>query len=120
METPTPAVGSARRRTWRRRLALIAAGIVLLLFVVVAVAPMAFSKLGRGSIEKAFAQRFQGRLELGGLALGWTGRQKIEAARLLDPDGNEVARASVELPGLLSLAAGRGKKLGRITLVASA
>jgi hypothetical protein len=121
MENPMPAASSAtNKRVWRRRLVLVAAGLVLLALLVVAVAPMAFSKLGRGSIEKAFAQRFHGRLELGGLSLGWTGRQKVESARLLDPDGNEVARASLDLPGLLSLAAGRGKQLGRISVVASA
>jgi hypothetical protein len=123
MENPMPADGPAQarpRRPWRRRLLLGGAGLVLLALLIVAVAPMAFSKLGRGSIEKAFAARFHGRLELGGMSLGWTGRQKIESARLLDPEGNEVARASLDLPGLLSLAAGRGKKLGRIAVVASA
>jgi len=121
MENPMPAEGSAeRKRSWRRRLVLVAAGLVVLGLLLVAVAPMAISKLGRGSIEKAFADRFQGKLELAGLSLGWTGRQKVESARLLDPDGKEVARARLDLPGLLSLAAGRGKKLGKITVVASA
>lgn len=121
MENQMPAASSATKpRRWRRRLALGGVGLVLLALLIVAVAPMAFSKLGRGSLERAFAERFQGRIELAGLSLGWTGRQQVESARLFDPEGNEVARASLDLPGLLSLAAGRGKKLGRIAVVASA
>jgi len=120
MEHKTPVEGDAARRSWRRRLVLCAVALALLVVLLVALAPLLVSTFGQGAIEGAFAERFHGRLQLEGLDLGWTGRQRIESARLLDPDGGEVARVSLDLPGLLSLVGGRGRKLGRIEVVASA
>ena len=73
-----------------------------------------------------FAKRYRGQLSIEKLDLGWRGPQTIEGIELADPDGARVARMSVRLPGMWSLAKSGGKRLGKIealgeaTLVADA
>ena len=116
-DAPEPTV---RRRSWRLRLALVGLALVALVLLLVGLTPLGVSTFGRGRIERAFASRYHGRLELESLDLAWTGRQRIEGARLLDPEGAEVGRATLELPGLAALLWGRGRRLGQITVDARA
>lgn len=118
LATTTPA---AQPKGARRRLLWIAATLVLVLFVVVSLAPPFVSAFGRGYAEDWFNQRHQGRLEIGGLDLAWTGRQRVREARLFAPgDEPVVARLSVELPSLLTLALRGSRDLGRVSVRGSA
>jgi hypothetical protein len=108
------------RSNWKRRTAWILGSLLLLLVVLVALAPRLAARMAPDRIEQAFAERFQGRLEVERLELGWGGRQRVSRATLFDPEGAQVAAADVELPGLWSLIAGRGKRLGKVTVNASA
>ncbi len=115
-----PASPTPPRRGWLGRLAPVALAALAVLLVLAALAPTLLSGYAAGLVERAFARRFQGRLEVGGLDLAWTGRQRLREARLTDPEGSEVARVSAELPGLLAIARGRGKRLGTIRASARA
>lgn len=55
-------------------------------------------------VESGFSDEYMGSLEVGSLELGWKSRQRVEGARLLDPEGGEVGRATVELPSIFDLA----------------
>ena len=113
----------ARRPFLRRplgRLVLVAGALALLLAVLVALAPTLMAGWARGFVERHFDEQHRGRLEIGALELAWTSRQSVREVRLLDPSGERVATASVELPSLWSLATGGGKDLGSIQATASA
>jgi len=119
---PPPQTPGKQRflRGWRKLGLLLV--LALLLFVVCL--PWIAAPLAPGFIARAFAERFQGRLDVGGVELSWFGKQALRDAVLLDPDGKEVARLEVELPDLWHLARGAGRDLGtlraelRATLVA--
>ena len=66
--------------------------------------PWIAGPLAPGFAARAFAERYQGRLEIGSARLSWFGAQALEGVRLLDPDGQEVAHLDLELPGLWQLA----------------
>ncbi len=104
----------------RRRWPLVFGITFVVLFAIVALAPTLLSGLVAGKVTDVFAAEREGKLEIAELDLGWTGRQKLEGARLLAPDGSEVARVSAELPSLLDLAMGGGRKLGKVTVRAEA
>ncbi|MBL8860549.1 MAG: hypothetical protein JNK02_00930 [Planctomycetes bacterium] len=70
--------------------------------------------------EQAFAELHHGRLEIGSASLAWFGRQELDGLRLLDPDGAEVARARVELPGLRDLLGAASGRVGLVTLTVAA
>ena len=109
----TPTV---RRRRWPLVLGITFA----LLFAIVALAPSLLGGFVAGKVTQIFSDEREGKLEIAELGLGWTGRQRLEGARLLAPDGSEVARVSVELPSLLDLATGTGRKVGKVTVRAEA
>ncbi len=104
----------------RRRWPLVLGGVLLFLVLVVALAPSMLSGFVGSKVSDTFAAEREGKLEIGALSLGWTGRQKLENVRLVAPDGSEVARVSVELPSLLDLASGGGAKVGKVVVNASA
>jgi len=97
-------------KRWRK-LALFGALALLLLVVCL---PWIAAPLAPGFIARAFAERFHGRLEVGGVELSWFGKQALREAVLLDPEGQEVARLSVELPDLWHLVRGAGRDLGTL------
>jgi hypothetical protein len=109
-----------KRSPWRRRILFAALGLLVLVVAAVALAPSVAGSMLPGAVDQAFAERFHGRLELGDLDLGWGGRQHVDDALLFDPEGREVARADVELPGLWALITGGGREIGHIRVVASA
>lgn len=111
-----PTALAPRRRRWP----FVLLGVVLALFVVLALAPGFASGPLASMIATGFNETRQGRLEIRSLDLGWTGRQSVSDARLLDAQGVEIARVSVDLPPLLDLARSGGAKLGRVVVRASA
>ena len=88
---------------------IIGAGLMLILLL-----PTLFSAVGGGFVEGYLNRQYSGSFEIGSLDLAWSSRQKLEGLRLLDPEGVEVGRADVVLPGLFELLRGRGKRLGHV------
>ena len=107
-----PATGSAG---WARRLGIFAAGFGLIVGAIVFFAgPPVLSRLATDLASERFGAEIEGRLELSGVRLSWTGGQRVESIRLLAPDGAEVASLSAEVESsLLRLLAG-GLDLGRV------
>jgi hypothetical protein len=97
---------AARKRRWPLFLALALALVVLL----VALAPTIAGGFVPGLVADAYAERFEGRVEVGSSSLGWFGTQRLERVRLLEPSGVEVARADVQMPGAWELLRGGGKR----------
>lgn len=116
MNTPVTPPIAPRRRRWP----LVVAALGALLLLLVGLAPSLASGSIASSVEDTFNAQRQGTLDVGSLALAWTSRQRLENARLLAPDGSEVARVSAELPSLLELARSGGARLGKVTLEAQA
>jgi hypothetical protein len=111
---------SAPAPSKRRRWPFVVGALLLALLVVVALAPSMLGGFAANTVSSAFGEDFEGRLEIEELELSWTSRQALRGARLLDPDGKEVARVSVDLPSLLDLATSGGAKLGKVSVRASA
>jgi hypothetical protein len=84
--------------------------LVAMLALVGACAPSLASSFVPGIAAEQFAQRFAGTLRVGEASLGWFGHQRIEQAELFDPSGARVASLDVDLPGLLELLRGGGKR----------
>lgn len=112
----SPVSVSKRRRRWP----FVVLGVLLLLLVALAAAPSMIGGFAAGKLSSSFGEDYQGKLELAGLDLSWTGRQALREARLVDPEGREIARVSADLPSLLDLATSGGAKLGRIEVRARA
>jgi hypothetical protein len=111
---------SAPAPSKRRRWPFVVGALLLALLVVVALAPSMLGGFAARTVSSGFGEDFEGRLEIEELELSWTSRQALRGARLLDPDGKEVARVSVDLPSLLDLATSGGAKLGKVSVRASA
>lgn len=111
-----PVAAPSKRRRWP----LVVGALLLLLAVFVALAPSMLGGFAARTVSSGFHEDFEGRLEIEALELSWTGRQSVRAARLLDPEGREVARVSVDLPSLMNLATSGGAKLGKISVRANA
>ncbi len=129
MTSPNPAaeVSSAAprpRRSLLRFLFRTPLGIVVVLVLglasLVACLPMLVSSFGAGYASDWFAANYRGQLKIEKLDLGWTSPQTIEGVELLDPEGASVARVSMRLPGLWSVATSRGTRLGKIEVRAQA
>lgn len=112
----TQSVSPSKRRRWP----FVVGGVLLVLVLVVALAPSMLSGFVASKVSDTFAAEREGKLEIGTLSLGWTGRQKVENVRLVAPDGSEVAKVSLDLPSLLDLASGGGQQVGRVVVNASA
>lgn len=112
----SPATPSKRRRRWP----FVVLGLLLLVLAAVAAAPSLIGGVAASKVASGFNADFQGKLELEGLDLAWTSRQTLREARLVDPEGREIARVSADLPSLLDLATSGGAKLGRIAVRARA
>lgn len=112
----TPSAPPVRRRRWPLVLALVLA----LFAALVALAPGMLGGVVASAAVAGFNEERQGRLELVGLDLGWTGRQALREARLYDPQGVLIASVSADLPSLLDLAGSGGAKLGKIVVRARA
>ncbi|MBK7643249.1 MAG: hypothetical protein IPJ19_09385 [Planctomycetes bacterium] len=108
----TPAPRRPFFRGWRKLAALLL-GALLILSVCL---PWIAGALAPGFVERAFAERFEGRLSVGAVHLSWFGAQSLEDLRLSDPQGAEVARLDVQLPSLGQLARGGGRALGTIAV----
>ena len=104
---------------WRRIVTAAAALLGLLALLVVLAPRLAVGPLAR-TVERRFAEDRAGRLELGELSLAWTGRQTARGVRLVDPEGAVVAEGEANLPSLLELIRGGGRRLGRLELVITA
>ncbi|MCE9593187.1 MAG: hypothetical protein K8S98_03240 [Planctomycetes bacterium] len=109
-----PVIEGAPRSGAKRVVKWVAVGflaLVVLLAVVVFVFPSALANAGKGFAERAFAERFQGRVALGELELSWTGPQTVRSLEIFDPSGAKIVSASVTAPSIRQLL--NGKQLGR-------
>jgi hypothetical protein len=88
---------------------ILGAGVMLILLL-----PTIASAVGGGFVEGYLDRQVSGSFEIGSLDLAWSSRQKLSGLRLFDPEGVEVGRADVVVPGLLTLLRGRGKRLGHV------
>ncbi len=104
----------------RRRWPLVVALLLTLFLALVALAPGMLGGVVASAAVAGFNEERQGRLEVDGVDLGWTGRQALREARLFDPQGALIASVSADLPSLLDLARSGGARLGRIAVRASA
>lgn len=98
----------SRRKTGKARkiiLGLVAAVVVLVLVVVLG-GPAIAGALAPGMIESAASKQINGDVRVAGVSLSWTGKQRIEGLRILDPaTGDAVVTVSGTLDrGLLGLA----------------
>ncbi len=82
------------------RWSLIAAPLVLLAAILIS--PTLLAGPAARLLERRFGLARDGRLEIGSLELAWFGPQSARDVRLLDPSGEGVLDASVELPSLLA------------------
>lgn len=60
-------------------------------------------------IEKALGRKWDGHLEITSMELAWTQPQTLGGVRLFDPDGEEVLRGSLTLPGFLNWERNEGR-----------
>ncbi|MFO1009728.1 MAG: hypothetical protein U1F29_06640 [Planctomycetota bacterium] len=122
-ETTTPPPAQPRRGLFafffKSALGCAVFALGLLLGLVLAL-PMLASGWARGAAEDFFREHHQGRLAVGAVSLAWFSEQRVTDAVLLDPEGKEVARASVTLPSLSALLRSGGTKLGTVWIQASA
>ena len=69
--------------------------------ILVLLAPRILATWVPGMVEGTFNSGFQGSLEVGDASLAWSARQELSDVVLRDPDGGEVARATVTVPSIL-------------------
>lgn len=90
------------------------------LIVLIAFAPALISRWVPSIAESWFSDTYHGELKIARAQLRWTGEQLLEGVALFDPQGKQVASATVRAPGLLSLLRGGGKHIGRVEIEAAA
>src|SRR5262245_38717079 len=112
-----------RARLWLKRGCGCSALALVALLALLAFLPALAGGAVASAVERGFAARHRGRLELPKLERAWRARQCVDGAILFDPDGARVASASADAPSLLSLARAalgwrRGERceLGRIEI----
>jgi uncharacterized membrane protein len=98
-----------RRGSWKRRgcgcfAFFLGAGATLVAF-----APLLFGRMVMESFVEEANQQIAGELEIGDVALSWTGTQRLEGLRLRDPEGRTVAEFDLEMPSFWQLAYAAGK-----------
>ncbi|MEZ6242679.1 MAG: hypothetical protein R3B57_06505 [Phycisphaerales bacterium] len=99
--------GSRRKRRRGRRLLIGFGVVVVLVFVLVALAPKIASGVAPGIIESKVNAKIAGRVEVRGVSLSWGGPLRVESVHLFDPAGAEAADVSVRTDaGLLGLLTG--------------
>jgi len=94
--------------------------LVLVLVVLVLLLPTIASGPITGYASDQFAERFQGQLEVDSASLAWFGEQKLDGVVVRDSQGQEIVRASLVLPSLVSLMSASDGKVGRVSLIVDA
>lgn len=108
-DTRTDSADTVRRGSWKRRgcgcfAFFLGAGLTLVAF-----APLLFGRIVmEGFVEEA-NREIAGELEIGDVALSWTGTQRLEGLRLRDPEGRTVAEFDLEVPSIWQLISAAGK-----------
>lgn len=69
----------------------------------VAFAPLLFGRLVMENFVEQANTEIAGELELGDVALSWTGTQRLDGLRLRDPEGRTVAEFDLEVPSIWQL-----------------
>jgi hypothetical protein len=91
---------------------VVGAVVVFVLFM-----PPAVGRLLDRTLEDSFADRHEGRLELGDVWVGsFYGEQRVERLILRDPEGDEVLRASLRAPSLLEAWDGPRHRYGPVVV----
>lgn len=84
--------------------------------VLILLLPTLLSGFAARTAASAFNGLYQGRLEIASLDLAWFSTQTVRDARVVDPAGVEVARASITLPSLWSLSSFKSGHIGTIVV----
>jgi hypothetical protein len=106
----------ARKRRKRKILLICAGSVLLLIVLLVAMAPTMAGWMAPGIIASKAGEQISGKVAVESTSFGWFGPQHIKVARLLDKDGKEIARASVDAEtGLFGLIHGN-LDIGTVTL----
>ncbi|MBI1370518.1 MAG: hypothetical protein GC162_17925 [Planctomycetes bacterium] len=103
--THTPPNAPARRK---KRWPKILGGIVLLLILLVLLAPMLISTVGKGFVVSTVNGMIKGSVKIDGLNLSWLGGQSLSGVELLDPEGKPVIKLAKASTDLSLLSAVRG------------
>lgn len=86
------------------------------LIVLILLLPTLLSGTAARMASSAFSELHHGRLEIASLDLAWFSTQTVRDARVVDPAGVEVARASITLPSLWSLSSFKSGHIGTIVV----
>jgi len=108
-EPKTESTATPRRGSWKRRgcgcfAFFLGAGATLVAF-----APLLFGRMLMQSFVEEANQQIAGELEIGDVALSWSGSQRLEGLRLRDPEGRTVAEFDLEVPSVWQLLSATGK-----------
>jgi hypothetical protein len=76
--------------------------------MLVAFAPLMFGRLVMQRFVANANQSIAGELEIGDVALSWTGVQRLDGLRLRDPEGRTVAEFDLEVPSIRKLLSAAG------------
>src|SRR6185436_4363132 len=87
-----PALGAPtrRRRRWVRPVLWTLGGLLVVLVIAVALAPMIASRLAPGIVERAAAGQIAGSVKVSAVKVGWGGPATIGPIELRDDHGNPV------------------------------
>jgi len=106
-------VGHKPRRGRKRKIALISAGVLL---VLAGAAPTLVGKLGRGVVESKLSKALGSNVRIEKLGLSWWGDQRVRSLRVVDGSLREVADVDVRVERSLLGLALNWKDLGTIVV----
>jgi hypothetical protein len=106
----------AKKRKRRKVLWISLGSLAALIVLLVALAPTIAGWVAPGIIASQAGNYISGKVSVDSTSFGWFGHQRVEGLHLMDKDGKEIARASVEAEaGLAKLITGK-LDVGEVTL----
>jgi hypothetical protein len=106
----------ARKRRKRKILWISLGSLALLFVLLVALAPTIAGWVAPGIIAGQAGKQISGKVSVESTSFGWFSHQRVTGLHLMDKDGKEIARASLDAEaGLASLITGR-LNIGEVTL----
>ncbi|MEO0631343.1 MAG: hypothetical protein AAFY46_11580, partial [Planctomycetota bacterium] len=103
----------------RRRWLKITGGLVLVLLVLVAVAPLVAGPVLKPVVERRLAESLDATVRIDRIALNWFGGPRVEGLRILDESLQEQANLTVRSWNPLFLLATSPREIGKVSLEGS-